>query len=305
MPVCGDHPDSSQFQQPQHAGYDGDGETELQDTALVDLPTSSKFGFTRPSDPYYIQRLRSPERQLRRLSSSAAVTISPTEETLASIARSSEDRSRATSAVETEAPSSPPHRKPLSRVFSMPLPSQLGHLQNPCRSGTTSAQSEPWAEAGEDITQFQELSLELADSVQMVVQTLLQISPPQVLDPAKEQFSACSVSFPTSAMSAMFTSMKSLNYMSANMSAFCAAAVNSQRFGKKLDPPFRTPCQEPNDFDIGDLLQNVGDALSGAAAEAGVDVILYHGDVALKHVVLRGDESGITYALTHVCATLF
>ena len=300
-----DQPDSSQPQLQPHTGHDGETEGEVQDIVLADLPTSSKFGFARPADPFYNQRLKSPERPLRRLSSSAAAAVLPTEETLAAIAGSPMDRSHATSAVRTETSPSPPTRQRLSRAFSMPFPSQLGHLQNPCRTSSSTPLHPTSPEADEDISHFRELSLELADSVQMVVQTLLQISPPQVLDPAKEQFSACSVSFPTSAMSAMFTSMKSLNYMSANMSAFCTAALTAQKFGKTLNPPFHTPCHDPNDFDIGELLQSVGDALSGAAAEAGVDIILYHGDVALKHVVVRGDESGMTYALSHVGARAY
>ena len=55
-----------------------------------------------------------------------------------------------------------------------------------------------------------------------------------------------------------------------------------------------------DDFDIGELLQSVGDTLSGAAAQAGVDLVLYHGDVGMKHVSVKGDECGISYVLSHV-----
>jgi len=41
--------------------------------------------------------------------------------------------------------------------------------------------------------------------------------------------------------------------------------------------------------------------LSGAAAQAGVDLVLYHGDdIGLRHVCVKGDESGISYVLSHV-----
>ncbi|KAL0949783.1 hypothetical protein HGRIS_009822 [Hohenbuehelia grisea] len=187
-----------------------------------------------------------------------------------------------------------------SRAFSMPLPSQLGQLQNPHRFGSSPASrdQDDTVMTGE-VAQFRELSLELADWVQMIIQTMLQISPPQILDPAKEQFSACSLAVPTPSMSAMFTIMKSLNYISANMAAFCAEPA---RFSGSTQPELIAGFADNpmNDFDIGELLQNVGDALSGSAAQAGVDLVLFHADVGMKHVMVKGDESGISFALSHI-----
>jgi osomolarity two-component system response regulator SSK1 len=61
---------------------------------------------------------------------------------------------------------------------------------------------------------------------------------------------------------------------------------------------------QQNDFDIGEMLQSVGDVLSGVAAQAGVDLVLFHGDVGMKHVTVRGDENGISFALSHVSCAL-
>jgi osomolarity two-component system response regulator SSK1 len=190
----------------------------------------------------------------------------------------------------------------LSRAVSMPLPSRLGHLQNPRRAPSQSATPpSPISEIEPECPQIHELSLELADSVQMMVQTLLQISPSQIFDPAKEQFSACSLSVPTTCMSAVFTSMKNLNYISANMAAFCASSARGQD-SSRAEPSVvsSSPPAILDDFDIGELLQSVGDTLSGAAAQAGVDLVLYHGDVGMKHVSVKGDECGLSYALLHV-----
>ncbi|KAJ7666548.1 hypothetical protein B0H17DRAFT_1089640 [Mycena rosella] len=115
--------------------------------------------------------------------------------------------------------------------------------------------------------QFYELSLELADMVQMAIQTLLQISPPQILEQTKEQFSACALSF-----------CQELPGDSLESSGLIAHT----------------------DFDLGELLQSVGDVMSGAAAEAGVDLVLYHGDLGLKYAWVSGSESGLTVALSHV-----
>ncbi|RXW23607.1 hypothetical protein EST38_g2257 [Candolleomyces aberdarensis] len=207
----------------------------------------------------------------------------------------------------------------------MPLPSQLNELQHPHRTNTrrrsdfdTSGPEDSTAtmttvdeessssespSSGYDSPHVKELSYELADSIQMVVQTLLQISPAQVLDPTKEQFTACSLSVPTSSMSAMFTVMKNINFLSANMESYFTqvpGGMSSRRLEKQ---PMRSPSAYPTDrieFDIGDTLQAIGDSLSGSAAQVGVDLVLYHGDVSLKHVNVYGDEASLRYAITQV-----
>jgi osomolarity two-component system response regulator SSK1 len=81
----------------------------------------------------------------------------------------------------------------ISRTLSVPLPSQLSQLQNPHRPGPfNSFRSTPFIPPSQS-PQIHEVSVELADSIQLVIQTMLQISPPQVLDPIREQFSACAL----------------------------------------------------------------------------------------------------------------
>ena len=40
----------------------------------------------------------------------------------------------------------------------------------------------------------------------------------------------------------------------------------------------------------------MGDTLSGTASHCGVELVLYHADVGLKHVWVKGDESGLSYS---------
>jgi len=54
-------------------------------------------------------------------------------------------------------------------------------------------------------------------------------------------------------------------------------------------------------FDIGEMLQAVGDSLGGLAAQAGIDLVLFHQDVGMKHVAVKGDESCLSYLLSYVC----
>lgn len=209
-------------------------------------------------------------------------------------------------AQQQHSPDGTPHAHNLSRPFSAPSPSQLEHLQNPRRQyhGLISPVSDetlslsPRCDSQPDIAHLHELSLELADSVQMVVQTLLQICPVQILDPAKEQYAACSLLVPTTCMSAMLTTMKNLNFVSANMSELFVNSGLSQQMEHELSTP-SAPIAV-SDFDIAETLQGVGDALSGCAAEVGADLVLFHGDVGLRHVVVRGEEFALSTTLTHV-----
>lgn len=279
----------------------------MQDAVVLDLPASSKFSFSWPPDNKPIPTPPSSDRP--NLSSGSEGEIESSEDESGNEHGNMDQFKEESTSTQTSrfraqhaGGLSPPLPR-FSRALSMPLPSRLGQLQNPHRNGNASPNTPSSSGSGTpDSPHFRELSLELADSVQMIVQTMLQVSPAQVLDPAKEQFSACSLSIPTPSMSAMFTTMKNLNYISANMASFC------------MEPPLHGTGSDPgntqsvadnipsihNDFDIGELLQSVGDALSGAAAQVGVDLVLYHGDVGMKHVSVRGDESGISYTLSHV-----
>jgi len=180
----------------------------------------------------------------------------------------------------------PASHPPFSRAVTMPVPTQL---ENPYRRLSSIHTT---AKPSNDLvsSQFQDLSLELADSVQMIIQTMVQICPPQVLDLAKEQLASCALAIPTPSMSAIFTSLKSLNYMAANMQVFTR------------EPGLEAFTNSPStDFDIGELLQNAGDVLSGLSAAEGVELVLFHADVDLKHLWVRGDEPGLSYAISHVC----
>lgn len=109
----------------------------------------------------------------------------------------------------------------LARSVSMPVDAHLSHLHPPLRllrpspsSSSTSPLSQS-AQAQHDA--YAEISTELADSVQAIVQTLYHLSPPHMFDPVKELFSSCTVQLPTPSVSAMLTMMKNLNYLSANL----------------------------------------------------------------------------------------
>ncbi|KIY45140.1 hypothetical protein FISHEDRAFT_61316 [Fistulina hepatica ATCC 64428] len=177
----------------------------------------------------------------------------------------------------------------LAQTLATPAPSQLKYLSNPYRPSPIF----PPRSVAPDHQLVRELAVELADVVQMIAQTLVQVSPPQLLDQEKESISACSVSVPSTAISAIFTASKYINYLSAHMSSY-------------IRPSSPTSTHA---FDIGEALQNAGDSLAGVAGEAGVDLVIFHADVSLHHEYVEGDEivvppnnySEVIRSTIHVC----
>ncbi|WVF72156.1 hypothetical protein IAT40_006968 [Kwoniella sp. CBS 6097] len=185
-----------------------------------------------------------------------------------------------------------------NRTFSSPLPNRVGYLRHPLSpvyDSVSSAHppisaviSEPPSTAKPPPSTLHTVSLELADNLQSAIQTLLHLSPPHLLDNAKEQYSGCTVQVPATSLSALLTSMRGLNYLSAHAEAL----VEGPDHGPNM--------RKGEDFDIGELLQNVADMLSGQASQKAVDFVLFHGDVGIKHVSVNGDGEGLSYALSHV-----
>jgi osomolarity two-component system, response regulator SSK1 len=276
------------------------------DGVVLELPPTNKFSVSWPSDARPIVSTPPSERASLSSSEESETSDGDSGNERGPLSHQQESNSTPTAPAKPQLPAETHQSAPIprfSRALSMPLPSQLGYLRNPHRSDPTATRpSNPRTITTVDSSRLRELSVELADSLQMIIQTMLQVSPPQLLDPAKEQFSACALSVPTSSMSAMFTTMKNLNFISANMSDLCSdrpSPSGSEEINGDEYPLSGTGAR--NDFDIGEMLQSVGDSLSGAAAQAGVDLVLYHGDdIGLRHVCLKGDENGISYALSHV-----
>ena len=272
-----------------------------EDAVIVELPPSNKFAFTWPSNLPLSPTL--PNLDQSSLPAPEADTLDPTPDPppLFTHRKTPSDEAEETTSAYgipsgrdlAENSLSPPR---ISRALSTPTPAQLIQLRNPRRTISDNEWNPKPLDPTPDSERFYDVSLELADSVQAVVQTLLQFCPPQVLDTAKEQFSGCSISVPTPSMSAILTSMKNLNYMSAHM---CTFGFPSSTSHAEVTPQ-NIPAPIMSHFDIGEMLQSVGDSLSGLAAQAGIDLVLFHQDVGMKHVAVKGDESCLSYLLSYV-----
>ncbi|WVQ71684.1 hypothetical protein IAR50_001225 [Cryptococcus sp. DSM 104548] len=172
-------------------------------------------------------------------------------------------------------PSVSPHTfsgpPPYSRTVSSPLPSRLELLRHP-HSGVSNTGPANVSQA--QPSPVQSISEELADTLQSTIQTLLHLLPPHMLDNAKEQYSGCAVQIPATSLSALLTSMKGLNFLSAQAEDLFDPNDTDKRHTSQKE-----------DFDIGELLQSVADMLSGEACKKKIDFVLFHGDVGIKHIL--------------------
>jgi osomolarity two-component system response regulator SSK1 len=270
---------------------------EDEEAVIVELPPSSKFSVVWPSNSPMSPTLPNLDQSSLPASEVGTVNLPPEVPPSPIHKKTPSDEAEDTPTTDStisgrDTGENPPSVPKISRAYSTPTPTQLRQFRNPRRTISDSEWNPKPLDPTPEFEQFHDLSLELADSVQAVVQTLLQFCPPQVLDTAKEQFSGCSISVPTPSMSAVLTSMKNLNYMSDHMCAFGF-------------PPSTPRVEDPSTpvmthFDIGEMLQAVGDSLGGLAAQAGIDLVLFHQDVGMKHVAVKGDESCLSYLLSYV-----
>ncbi|KAK4514220.1 Antagonist of MEN (Mitotic Exit Network) [Mucor velutinosus] len=147
------------------------------------------------------------------------------------------------------------------------------------------------------------VSQEMRDAALMVIATLEQFSPCSILSNTHELLSACSIAVPIASISAINTTIKQACHISSHLNL----VARMLRDSTSLDD---TPEQErvksnvSQDFDVGELLQNVGDALAGMSAKLGVHFIIYHMDNGLYYPNVIGDEDAIKHALINLLRNL-
>ncbi|CAG8633539.1 1816_t:CDS:1, partial [Acaulospora colombiana] len=129
----------------------------------------------------------------------------------------------------------------------------------------------------------------LRQTTELAMGTLKQLSPPHFLSKPHEQLSACSIPTPTTSINAIHTILKEVNYVSTHLGTLSVLLFS--------DPD---KCERSNvkrEFDIGEVIQNVGDALAGVASCAKVELVIYHVEYGLNHLNVVGDEAALRHAL--------
>ncbi|RUS13958.1 hypothetical protein BC938DRAFT_477594 [Jimgerdemannia flammicorona] len=145
---------------------------------------------------------------------------------------------------------------------------------------------------------------ELQDATHMAIATLEQFSPVGLLGKNQELLSACSIPVPTASISALNTTMKHIRHLSSSLPALAKLLFVAEPGVRQIGTPDINSLNAKNEvrveFDIGELVQNVGDAMAGTAAKLGVELVVFHLENALHYLNIVADEGGFRHTLTNV-----
>ncbi|ORX90733.1 hypothetical protein K493DRAFT_287695 [Basidiobolus meristosporus CBS 931.73] len=137
------------------------------------------------------------------------------------------------------------------------------------------------------------MATEFGDATSMVVQTVQQLSPRELLLKPQEHVSACSIPIPTASVTAIHSSLSHITNLSTHLDVISQLFLND----KLTNHRFRAILSKKTEFEIGDLIQSIGDILAGTAAEANIELVLCHGDSGLHHTRVLGNEEVFRHIL--------
>ncbi|KAK9707767.1 Two-component response regulator SSK1p [Basidiobolus ranarum] len=141
---------------------------------------------------------------------------------------------------------------------------------------------------------------ELRNATSMAIETVKQLSPPELLVKPQEHVSACSIPVPTASVTAVHAALKHIINLSSHLTL-----VNRLLFTEESTVESANRCDsDVVEFDIGELVQSVGDMLAGTAAEAKVELVLFHADCGFHHRNVIGNEAGFRHALITMVKTV-
>ncbi|CAJ0627212.1 11314_t:CDS:2 [Entrophospora sp. SA101] len=145
------------------------------------------------------------------------------------------------------------------------------------------------------------IACQLKQTTDLAIKTLKQLSPADFLTQPHEQLSACSISFPTTSIKAIHTSLKAVNYISSHLDILSLLLFTDVHNAEEIIGTSNIR----HEFDIGEMIQNVADALAGVAALARVELVVYHIDYGLEHLNVIGDVAGFRHALLDFIKCIF
>ncbi|CAI2178618.1 10766_t:CDS:2 [Funneliformis geosporum] len=136
------------------------------------------------------------------------------------------------------------------------------------------------------------ISDQLCQTTDLAKNILNQLSPPHFLFKPHEQLSACSIPIPTVSISAIYNILRDVDYMSTHLGTFLFLLHS-----ENLDQETSHVKQE---FDIGEIIQHIGDVLAGDMCKAKVELVIYHVDYGLNHLNVIGDRAALSHSLLDV-----
>ncbi|KAH8551860.1 hypothetical protein BGW37DRAFT_425496 [Umbelopsis sp. PMI_123] len=143
------------------------------------------------------------------------------------------------------------------------------------------------------------LANEVEDATVMLTATLHYFSPTRILEGSHELLSACSIPVPIASISAINTTTKQVRYLSAQLPLLARLSLAQNDIGMEIE---RSTVEM--EFDIGDMLQAVGDTMAGIAAKLDMKLVIYHSDNALHYTNVKGDEDVLRHTLINLVRNL-
>lgn len=137
------------------------------------------------------------------------------------------------------------------------------------------------------------MSHEFRDVAHSALQSLRQVSPPQLMrKAATQQFSASSIALPTTSVSTLHASLKSIHHLSTHLGTIFQLLES--------DVNGSTVTQVSKAFNMEELLQTVADILGGEAASMNVELVLFEERSLTTDAYVQGDKGGYRHALISV-----
>ena len=136
----------------------------------------------------------------------------------------------------------------------------------------------------------------------MITTTLEHFSPTSILARTHELLSACTIAVPITSISAIHTAIKQAHHVSHNLDLVTRLLTSTHHhYNDTLTSSQQDDTQEDLTrdvkFDIGGLVQSVGDALAGMAAKLDIHLVIYHADNGLHYSNVTGNEGIIRHTL--------
>ncbi|KAI8379072.1 uncharacterized protein BYT42DRAFT_644402 [Radiomyces spectabilis] len=145
---------------------------------------------------------------------------------------------------------------------------------------------------------FETIAQEIQDTAFMTTSLLDQFSPSMVLNNIHELLSACSIAIPIASISAVNTAIHQIYHVSSNLYLMSKLLRQSREAMTAPADVVRSTARQQ--FDLGDLVQSIGDTMAGMALKFDVHLVVNHCDNGLYYANVLGDEGAIKHAVINL-----
>ncbi|KAI9319232.1 hypothetical protein BX666DRAFT_2025548 [Dichotomocladium elegans] len=137
------------------------------------------------------------------------------------------------------------------------------------------------------------ITQEIRSAASIITTTLEHFAPAAALAHSDEFLSACTIAVPVTSISAIHTAIKQVNHINSNIDLVTNMLASE---GEISDGSDAASCSMTN-FDVAELIQSVGDALAGMAANLDVHLVIYHTDNSLHYSTVAANEGALRHTL--------